>query len=187
MFSQICCLFFSSLQMPKKRILWLCPRRFRFRTSPYYLIVVLLPSWAKNKCRALPLCGFATVCHQVRCMYWGHLSNFHKGMSLLTLWPFLSLILWHYPYSKVHGANMGPIWGRQDPGGPHVGPMNLAIRVYMSYISLAHHTAQMNPVVFIFHKANASPASWVANVFPEERSHSSLFTRVISNFRQSLF
>ena len=22
---------------------------------------------------------------------------------------------------------MGPIWGRQDPGGPHVGPMNLAI------------------------------------------------------------
>ena len=29
--------------------------------------------------------------------------------------------------SKVHGANMGPIWGRQDPGGPHVGPMDLAI------------------------------------------------------------
>ena len=33
-----------------------------------------------------------------------------------------------YPDSKVHGANMGPIWGRQDPGGPHVGPMNFAIR-----------------------------------------------------------
>ena len=31
-----------------------------------------------------------------------------------------------YPDSKVHGANMGPIWGRQDPGGPHVGPMNFA-------------------------------------------------------------
>ena len=31
------------------------------------------------------------------------------------------------PDSKVHGANMGPIWGRQDPGGPHVGPMNFAI------------------------------------------------------------
>ena len=25
-----------------------------------------------------------------------------------------------YPDSKVHGANMGPIWGRQDPGRPHV-------------------------------------------------------------------
>ena len=31
--------------------------------------------------------------------------------------------------SKVHGANMGPIWGWQDPGGPHVGSMNLAIWV----------------------------------------------------------
>ena len=31
------------------------------------------------------------------------------------------------PDSKVHGANMGPIWGLQDPLGPHVGPMNFAI------------------------------------------------------------
>ena len=31
------------------------------------------------------------------------------------------------PDSKVHGANMGPIWGRQDPDGPHVGHMNFAI------------------------------------------------------------
>ena len=31
------------------------------------------------------------------------------------------------PNSKVHGANMGPVWGRQEPGGPHVGPMNFDI------------------------------------------------------------
>ena len=31
------------------------------------------------------------------------------------------------PDSKVPGATMGPIWGQQDPGGPHVGPMNFAI------------------------------------------------------------
>ena len=30
------------------------------------------------------------------------------------------------PDSKVYGTYTGPIWGRQDPGGPHVGPMNLA-------------------------------------------------------------
>ena len=24
--------------------------------------------------------------------------------------------------SKIHGANVGPTWGRQAPGGPHVGP-----------------------------------------------------------------
>ena len=33
----------------------------------------------------------------------------------------------NYWTTLVHGANMGPIWGRQDPGGPHVGPMNFAI------------------------------------------------------------
>ena len=32
------------------------------------------------------------------------------------------------PDSKVHGVYMGPTWGRQDPGEPHVGPMNLATR-----------------------------------------------------------
>ena len=31
------------------------------------------------------------------------------------------------PDSKVRGANMGPIWGRQDPAGSNVGPVNLAI------------------------------------------------------------
>ena len=31
------------------------------------------------------------------------------------------------PDSKVHGANMESIWGRHDPGGPHVGPMNFVI------------------------------------------------------------
>ena len=31
------------------------------------------------------------------------------------------------PDSNIHGAKMGPIWGRQDPGGPHVGLMSFAI------------------------------------------------------------
>ena len=31
------------------------------------------------------------------------------------------------PDSKVHGVNMGPIWGQQDPGGSHVGPLNFVI------------------------------------------------------------
>ena len=33
------------------------------------------------------------------------------------------------PDNKVHGANMGSSWGRQDPGGSHVGRMILAIGV----------------------------------------------------------
>ena len=35
------------------------------------------------------------------------------------------------PDSKVPGANMWPIWDRQDPGGPHVGPMNFVMWVYL--------------------------------------------------------
>ena len=31
------------------------------------------------------------------------------------------------PDSKVQGANKGPTRDRQDPDGPHFGPMNLAI------------------------------------------------------------
>ena len=32
------------------------------------------------------------------------------------------------PDSKVHGANMRPTWVLSAPDGPHVGPINLAIR-----------------------------------------------------------
>ena len=32
------------------------------------------------------------------------------------------------PDSKVHGAKMGPTWVLSAPDGPHVGPMNLAIK-----------------------------------------------------------
>ena len=42
------------------------------------------------------------------------------------------------PESKVHAANMGPIWGRQDPDGPHVGPMNFilwGVFTFQEYIS----------------------------------------------------
>ena len=44
-------------------------------------------------------------------------------------WPYHvpTFFLLYHPDNKVRGANMGPIWGRQDPGGPHAGHMNLAI------------------------------------------------------------
>ena len=48
------------------------------------------------------------------------------------------IMIWlNVPDNKVHGANMGPIWGRQDPGGPHVGPINFAI-----WGNIRCHTAQ---------------------------------------------
>ena len=47
------------------------------------------------------------------------------------------IIKCHTPDSKVHVANMGPIWVLSAPGGPHVGPMSLAIRDHMSESSIA--------------------------------------------------
>ena len=43
------------------------------------------------------------------------------------------------PGKMVHGANMGPIWGRQDPGGPHAGPMNFAI----CHVIITSHDARL--------------------------------------------
>ena len=62
----------------------------------------------------------------------GKWRPFCLGLNVLTiLW--LSLPYWPNPDSKVHRANMGPIWGRQDPGGPHDGPMNFAIWECLCY------------------------------------------------------
>ena len=59
---------------------------------------------------------------------------------LLKHWSYIFLALTHWyvhtklrhPDSKVHGANMGPTWVLAAPDGPHVGPMNLAMRAYMA-------------------------------------------------------
>ena len=40
------------------------------------------------------------------------------------------LIPEYVPDSKVHVANMGPTWVLSAPAGPHVGPMDLAIRAF---------------------------------------------------------
>ena len=39
----------------------------------------------------------------------------------------LNLLLCYIPESNVHRACMGSTWVLSSPGGPHVGPMNLAI------------------------------------------------------------
>ena len=53
--------------------------------------------------------------------------DLYSHQNLLSISFTSPLKMMHNPDSKVPGANMGPIWGRQDRGGPHVGPMNFAI------------------------------------------------------------
>ena len=62
------------------------------------------------------------------------------GMS--NSWMFYCLMryaytAWNIPDSKVHGANLGPTWVLSVPDGPHVGPMNLAIRDAFESVHLA--------------------------------------------------
>ena len=45
------------------------------------------------------------------------------------------MILSVYPDGKVHRDNMEPTWDQQNPGGPHVDPMNLAIWVNASQMT----------------------------------------------------
>ena len=53
-------------------------------------------------------------------------KHWERRRTHYMIWTAYGLEL-NTPDSKIHGANMGPIWGRQDPDGPHVGPMNFAI------------------------------------------------------------
>ena len=46
-----------------------------------------------------------------------------------------------FPDSKVHGTNMGPTWILPAPDGPHVGPMNLAMRVSTISSRPGHHNS----------------------------------------------
>ena len=68
-------------------------------------------------------------------------NNFMMWLCVCVVIPLFYLLAWqgwrlnismhsdYHPDSKVHGVNMGPTWVLSAPRGPHVGPMNLAIRV----------------------------------------------------------
>ena len=68
-----------------------------------------------------------------------------------------------YPDSNVHGANMGPIWGRQDPGGPHVGPMNFAVWVYIATLTVPPVIAKLSKWRFFFQSIHSTSANTVIN------------------------
>ena len=59
-----------------------------------------------------------------------------------------------YPDNKVHGANMGPICDRHDPGGHHVGPMNFALWVMQctaleSLLFMKLNSWKLNKLLFV--------------------------------------
>ena len=85
-------------------------------------IYVTRPQWVKKLC-------FDCSGHDLFCLAFS--MNLRLGFKFTLEWdiflPQKMTVSQEHPDSKIHRANMGPIWGRQDPGGPHVGPMNFAI------------------------------------------------------------
>ena len=85
---------------------------------------------------------------------------------------------WHnIPDSKVHGANMGPIWGRRDPGGPHVGPWILLSGI-ANTLSIFHFVLVnlgRDETAIILQLSNA--CSWMKMYEFRLRFHWSLFPR----------
>ena len=104
-----------------------------------------------------------------------HIWVWRRSISIywrlpLEVWRVISEM---YPDNKVHGAHMGPTWVLSAPGGPHVGPMNLAIRVvsewkYPYFIPRCtsptdiEHSTLLGPHGFIteFHKVRT--VKWIA-------------------------
>ena len=54
----------------------------------------------------------------------------NKGQILFLLGISMTVRQDLNPDNKVHGTNMGPTWVLSAPDGPHVGPINLAIREF---------------------------------------------------------
>ena len=107
---------------------------------------ILMPKFDRKRHKAWTK-REVTIYHYKK-IYW-HRDNVkqlkQQYLSLLTytggqLWVFLQPCgecLSFYvplPNSKVHGANMGPSWVLSALDGPHVGPINLAIKVVIFHV-----------------------------------------------------
>ena len=59
----------------------------------------------------------------------------------LSIYASISKKICKFPDSKVHLAHIGPTWFLSAPGGPHVGPMNLA-----NWVTHQNHFTDFNTV-----------------------------------------
>ena len=85
--------------------------------------------WLLDLCSVMILRGWQIFSLDLYQKWWIPLVSYEKAQPfsypLYQDRPRKNQVLDASPDSKVHGANMGPIWGRQGPGGPHVGPWTL--------------------------------------------------------------
>ena len=76
---------------------------------------------------------------------------------------------WGIPDSKVRGTNMEPTWVLSAPDGPHIGPMNLAIKDGIPWRPYCRNNRECHPGHHYYH--GAQPLSQInANHFQEQRA-----------------
>ena len=95
-------------------------------------------------------------CYISACRIAAHTRHYHLVISLKKEdYPTAQVLHKNhtYPDSKVNGANMGPIWGRQEPGGPHVGPWTL--------LSRYNHRTNQPPYDYTHQCHNPTLAFWM--------------------------
>ena len=120
---------------------------------------------------------------------WGWRHDWHSSLALLSHSAAVRSPVANYhltrltgytgtiPDSKVYGANMGPTWGRQDPGGAHVGPMKLAIweefdiihisNTWLKYGTCINATARGTIMGISFYCIFQLPLFWSGTLHPQ--------------------
>ena len=112
-----------------------CSKHWRFSIS---CLILMIQQWC---------CGIvSTSCILYRCVSFRAMisdsgeSEFQNsiGPSVLDIFCDTHIVVWFYCPTLI-SRYMGPTWGRQDPGGPHVGPMIALIFIVMNmYLSSSH-------------------------------------------------
>ena len=86
------------------------------------------------------------ICVQVPCSLFFLVSQPNKAYATKEAITSQAIPKWQSSW-----ANMGALWGRQDPGGPHVGPINFAIWVALcariSWFFFTCRAAPVNPML----------------------------------------
>ena len=80
-------------------------------------------------------------------------GNHLGGMSV-------PVVILMHPDSKIHGANKGPTWVLSPRDGPHVGPMNIAIRAVITLLRLLHLNFGLDKQFFTPNLASVLDKYW---------------------------
>ena len=97
-----------------------------------------------------------------------NLSYYHHQIGSMNYYPLFGVRSWNNGMRCMSFYILiGPIWGRQDPGGPHVGPVNLAIWEYATSMRICQwqcgfHWKAAPPLV----KSHATVSNRSSNTAP---------------------